>query len=29
MNQVGNADGRMYNFEPFSDYTGYKPVNTA
>jgi hypothetical protein len=29
MNQVGNADGRMYNYEPFSDYTGYQPVNTA
>jgi hypothetical protein len=29
MNQRGNADGRTYNFEPFSDYTGYKPVNTA
>lgn len=29
MNQVGNADGRTHNFEPFSDYTGYEPVNTA
>jgi hypothetical protein len=29
MNQVGDADGRTHNFEPYSDYTGYKPVNTA
>ncbi|MDH3763488.1 MAG: vanadium-dependent haloperoxidase [Gammaproteobacteria bacterium] len=29
MNQLGDADGRSYNPEPYKDTTGYKPVNTA
>ncbi len=29
MNQLGDADGRRYNPEPYKDTTGYKPVNTA
>lgn len=29
MNQIGDEDGRTYNLTPYSDYTGYKPVNTA
>lgn len=29
MNQVGDADGRDFNPEPYRDYTGYRPVNTA
>jgi hypothetical protein len=28
-NQLGYDDGRAYNPQPFSDYTGYKPKNTA
>jgi hypothetical protein len=28
MNQLGNM-GRKYNGQPYEDYTGYKPVNTA
>ena len=28
MNQVGDEDGREFNPEPYSDYTGYRPVNT-
>lgn len=28
MNQLGDED-RKYNFQPFADYTGYVPVNTA
>jgi hypothetical protein len=28
MNQIGDV-GRRYNFVPYRDYTGYKPVNTA
>jgi hypothetical protein len=28
MNQVGDADGRTFNLQPYSDYTGYRPVNT-
>ena len=28
MNELGN-EGREYNPRPYSDYTGYKPVNTA
>jgi hypothetical protein len=28
-NQLGFDDGRAYNPEPYSDYTGYKPKNTA
>jgi len=29
MNQLGDADGRSYNPEPYQDTTGYQPVNTA
>jgi hypothetical protein len=29
MNQLGDAGGRTYNRQPYSDYTGYEPVNTA
>src|SRR5262245_33744680 len=29
MNQLGDEGGRLYNRQPYSDYTGYKPVNTA
>lgn len=29
MNQVGNEGGRKYNFRPYSDYTNYRPLNTA
>ncbi len=29
MNQLGDADGRSYNPEPYRDTTGYVPVNTA
>jgi len=29
MNTLGYDDGRTFNPEPFSDYTGYKPVNDA
>jgi uncharacterized protein DUF6851/vanadium-dependent haloperoxidase-like protein len=29
MNQLGDEGGRKYNRRPYSDYTGYKPVNTA
>lgn len=29
MNQIGDEDGRIYNFVPYQDYTGYTPVNTA
>ena len=29
MNQLGYDDGRAYNPQPFSDYTGYKPKNTG
>lgn len=29
MNQLGDADGRSYNPEPYKDTTGYEPVNTA
>ncbi|NHN38236.1 vanadium-dependent haloperoxidase [Pseudomaricurvus alcaniphilus] len=29
MNQLGDADGRSYNPEPYRDTTGYAPVNTA
>lgn len=29
MNQLGNEGGRKYNRQPYADYTGYKPVNTA
>lgn len=28
-NQLGFDDGRAYNPQPYSDYTGYKPKNTA
>ncbi|WTL22535.1 hypothetical protein OG329_02680 [Streptomyces sp. NBC_01506] len=28
MNQLGD-EGRRYNGEPYADYTGYRPVNTA
>ena len=28
MNQTGDADGRTFNPQPYSDYTGYRPVNT-
>jgi hypothetical protein len=28
MNQLGDEGGRKYNRKPYSDYTGYKPVNT-
>jgi hypothetical protein len=29
MNQLGDEGGRKYNLQPYADYTGYKPVNTA
>ena len=29
MNQLGDHDGRMYNLQPYADYTGFEPVNTA
>ena len=29
MNQLGDEGGRQYNRQPYADYTGYKPVNTA
>ncbi len=29
MNQLGDAGGRKYNLQPYSDYLGYEPVNTA
>lgn len=29
LNRLGNEGGRTYNLQPFADYTGYKPVNTA
>ena len=29
MNQLGNEGGRRFNLQPYSDYTGYQPVNTA
>src|SRR5262245_4131237 len=29
MNQLGDAAGRKYNRQPYDDYTGYEPVNTA
>jgi hypothetical protein len=29
MNQLGDEGGRVFNRQPYSDYTGYKPVNTA
>jgi hypothetical protein len=29
MNQLGDEGGRKYNRQPYADYTGYKPVNTA
>ncbi|OEJ37955.1 hypothetical protein AR457_29445 [Streptomyces agglomeratus] len=29
MNQLGDHGGRTYNLQPFADYTGYEPVNTA
>ena len=29
MNQLGDVGGRMYNREPYADYTGYAPVNSA
>jgi len=29
MNQLGDEGGRRYNRQPYADYTGYKPVNTA
>ena len=29
MNQQGNEGGCIYNCEPYADYLGYKPVNTA
>jgi hypothetical protein len=29
MNQLGDEGGRQFNREPYRDYTGYKPVNTA
>ncbi|MEM7155192.1 MAG: vanadium-dependent haloperoxidase [Myxococcota bacterium] len=28
-NQLGYDDGRLYNPQPYADYTGYKPKNTA
>jgi hypothetical protein len=28
-NQLGDEGGRVYNREPYRDYTGYTPVNTA
>ncbi len=29
MNQLGDEGGRLYNRQPYADYTGYQPVNTA
>jgi hypothetical protein len=29
MNQLGDEGGQVYNRQPYSDYTGYRPVNTA
>lgn len=29
MNQLGNEGGCLYNCQPYADYTGYKPKNTA
>ena len=29
LNLLGNITGRKYNLVPYSDYTGYAPVNTA
>lgn len=29
MNQLGDEGGRKYNRQPYSDYLGYRPVNTA
>lgn len=29
MNQKGNAGNKVYNNQPYSDYTGYIPLNTA
>jgi hypothetical protein len=29
MNQLGDEGGRRYNLQPYRDYTGYKPVNSA
>jgi hypothetical protein len=29
MNQLGDEGGRKYNRDPYADYTGYAPVNTA
>jgi len=29
MNQLGGEGGRLFNRQPYRDYTGYKPVNTA
>jgi hypothetical protein len=29
MNQLGDEGGRLFNLQPYRDYTGYKPVNTA
>ena len=29
MNQLGDEGGRIYNRQPYADYTGYEPVNTA
>lgn len=29
MNQLGDEGGRIYNRQPYADYTGYQPVNTA
>lgn len=29
MNQLGDEGGRRYNLQPYADYLGYRPVNTA
>lgn len=29
MNQLGDEGGCVYNCQPYADYTGYEPVNTA
>jgi hypothetical protein len=29
MNQLGDEGGRTFNLQPYADYTGYRPVNTA
>lgn len=29
INQLGDADGCMYNCQPYADYTNYKPLNSA